>query len=224
MFVFYDWRFPHVYLANNAAYFLFNSCLSFQRLCRLLWGYCLWTEKRLSYVYTLVHDIVCKHVLSVVVLSLTPLNDLRTSPETRARSIQSSIFYRFRDIAGYQSKVADFDPPHLHSATIGGDPGRISRRSLASENQSPWAIVWRCLCDPLFSRFSRTPTCDGQTDRQTDRRTRGHGQYRGCIASRGYNQKEESLIKCTYCTSTAMELTESKQKTRLTECRLQTTN
>jgi len=25
-------------------------------------------------------------------------------------------FYRFRDIAGYLSKVADFDPPHLHSA------------------------------------------------------------------------------------------------------------
>ena len=25
-----------------------------------------------------------------------------------------SIFYRFRDIVGYLSKVADFDPPHLH--------------------------------------------------------------------------------------------------------------
>ena len=25
--------------------------------------------------------------------------------------------YRFRDIAGYLSKVADFDPPHLHSDT-----------------------------------------------------------------------------------------------------------
>ena len=27
-----------------------------------------------------------------------------------------SIFYRFRDMAGYLSKVADFDPPHLHLA------------------------------------------------------------------------------------------------------------
>ena len=26
------------------------------------------------------------------------------------------MFYRFRDIAGYLSKVADFDPPHLHLA------------------------------------------------------------------------------------------------------------
>jgi len=26
----------------------------------------------------------------------------------------SSILYRFRDIASYLSKVADFNPPHLH--------------------------------------------------------------------------------------------------------------
>ena len=38
MFVFYDWPFPHVYFAKNIAYFAFNSWLSFQRLCRLLWG------------------------------------------------------------------------------------------------------------------------------------------------------------------------------------------
>jgi len=38
MFVFYDWPFPHVYYAKNAAYFPFNSWLTFQRLCRLLWG------------------------------------------------------------------------------------------------------------------------------------------------------------------------------------------
>ena len=71
---------------------------------------------------------------------------------------------------------------------IGGDPGRISRRSLASENQSPWAIVWYLwcsLCDPTFKRFSRTPTCDRRTDGH--RRTQAHVQYRGWIASRGKN-------------------------------------
>jgi len=38
--VFYDWPFPHVYFAKNEAdiIFPFNSRLSFQRLCRLLWG------------------------------------------------------------------------------------------------------------------------------------------------------------------------------------------
>jgi len=30
--------------------------------------------------------------------------------------------------------------------------------------------VWRCFCDPAFSRFSRTPTCDRRTDGQTDTR------------------------------------------------------
>ena len=40
MFVFYDWSFSTpVYFAKNVAYFLFNSWLSFQRLCRILWGY-----------------------------------------------------------------------------------------------------------------------------------------------------------------------------------------
>jgi len=47
--------------------------------------------------------------------------------------------------------------------------------------------VWCCLCDLLFSRFSRTPTCDGRTDGRRDGRTQGHGWYRGCIASRGKN-------------------------------------
>jgi len=33
------------------------------------------------------------------------------------------------------------------------------------------ATVRRCCCDPGFSRSSRTPTGDGRTDGQTDRRT-----------------------------------------------------
>jgi len=33
-----------------------------------------------------------------------------------------SIFYCFRDIASYLSKVADFDPPHLHLASPYGLP------------------------------------------------------------------------------------------------------
>jgi len=39
------------------------------------------------------------------------------------------------------------------------------------------SIVW-CLCDPTFSRFSRTPNCD----RQTDGQTQGHTIYSACIA------------------------------------------
>jgi len=47
-----------------------------------------------------------------------------------------------------------------------------------------------CLCDPTFSRFSRTPTCVGRTDRQTDRRTDRHRVMANTAdaASRGKNR------------------------------------
>ena len=40
------------------------------------------------------------------------------------------------------------------------------------------AIVRRCLCDPKFSHFCRSSTCDRQTDGHNDA-------YRASIASRG---------------------------------------
>jgi len=52
-------------------------------------------------------------------------------------------------------------------ASVGGYPVWALPRFLASENWSPWGIVWRCLRYPTFSRFSRTPSCDRRTDRNT---------------------------------------------------------
>ena len=85
--------------------------------------------------------------------------------------------YRFRDIAGYLSKVADFDPPHLHSApSLGVTPVEF-RGDIW--HQKTRVLVWCCLCDPTFSRFSRTPTCDRQTDTDRQRhrqtQTQAHG-------------------------------------------------
>ena len=78
-----------------------------------------------------------------------------------------SILYRFRDIARFCRNSLTLTHPTFAWRPRWGDLGWISRRSLASESQIPWANVRRCLCNPKFSRFSRTPTCYRQTDRQT---------------------------------------------------------
>jgi len=59
---------------------------------------------------------------------------------------------------------------------------------LASENYSPWAIVWYCYVIPRLAvlvEHRLVTDTDRQTDRQTHRQTRAHGYYRGFIASRG---------------------------------------
>jgi len=88
----------------------------------------------------------------------------------------ASILYRFRDIGGYLWKVADFDPPHLHSAPSQGVTPVEFRGDLWHQKTRVPGLSC-CLCDPLFSRFSRTPTCDRhrQIRTQTDRRTQAHG-------------------------------------------------
>jgi len=78
-----------------------------------------------------------------------------------------SIFYRFRDIAGYLSKVADFDPPHLHLAPPQGFTpvkfrGDLSRQKTRVSGLSSGVV---CMI-PNFIRFGRTPTC--ARHRQTD--------------------------------------------------------
>ena len=50
------------------------------------------------------------------------------------------------------------------------------------------ALFFFKLCHEKFSRFDRTPTCDGQKDGQTGRQTdRGSSIYHANIASSGNN-------------------------------------
>jgi len=73
--------------------------------------------------------------------------------------------------------------PCLFITAVGLALLEISPGSLASENQSPWAIVSWSLHDPKFSCVNRYLTCDGHTDGQTDGHTQGHSIYRGSIRS-----------------------------------------
>jgi len=92
---------------------------------------------------------------------------------------------RFRVIASDLSKVANFSlylvPP------LGWSVWVLPSSSASKKLHTLWAIVWRCLRDPTFSRFSRTPTCYRETGRQTGRQTQDYGIYRASMASRGKN-------------------------------------
>jgi len=64
----------------------------------------------------------------------------------------------------FSSKVANFQPQHLH----------LTYLTCIWHFRWGWSllnfVVWRCLHDPTFSHFSRTPTWDRRTDGQTDTR------------------------------------------------------
>ena len=101
-------------------------------------------------------------------------------------------------ISSYMSKVADFDRPHAAFGAPAGEWSRsnfaeiFSNRKLESMNYRVLLFVWSYR--PTFSRFSRTPTCDRQTDGRTDGQTQGHGIYRACIASRGKKLSQQNVV------------------------------
>ena len=75
-----------------------------------------------------------------------------------------SIFYRFRDIADYLSKVADFDPPHLHLA-----PLVEFREDLWLQKTRVPGLSCDVVC--VILRLAVLVEFRLVTDRRTDRRT-----------------------------------------------------
>jgi len=104
--------------------------------------------------------------------AMSPFDRAHTTSYLTLNRNYASILYRFRVIASYSSKVADFNLLHLNLASALGWSGRILRRSLAAGNYSHCAIVWCYLRDRMFSRFDTIPACDGLADRRTDTRWR----------------------------------------------------
>ena len=81
--------------------------------------------------------------------------------------------YRFRDIASYLSKVADFDPPNLHSAP----PQRVTpvafRGDLWRQETRVHGLSCGVLC--VILRLAVLVEHRLVTDSQTDGQTQGHG-------------------------------------------------
>jgi len=85
----------------------------------------------------------------------------------------ASIFYRFRDTAGYLSKVADYDPPAF-GTPVGLYPVEFRGDLWLQKTRVP-----ALSCDVVYVilRLAVLVELRLVTDGQT--------QYRGCIASRG---------------------------------------
>ena len=97
-----------------------------------------------------------------------------------------SILYRFRDIAGYWSKVADFDPPHLHSAPQQGVTPVEFRGDLWRQKTRVPGLSCGVVC--VILRLAVLVELRLVADGHRHRQTLANGQYRGCIASRGKNR------------------------------------
>ena len=74
------------------------------------------------------------------------------------------VLYRFRDTLSYLLKFANFSLPHLHLASPAeGDCVRISKRFLASENESlSWGVI--CIILHLVVLVEHQLVTDTQTD------------------------------------------------------------
>jgi len=100
----------------------------------------------------------------------------------------ASILYRFRISASYLPKVPHFNLLHLHLAPPLG--WRRSNFTIFNIRKLEClTIVWRCLRDPVFSRFWYS-TDVWRTDRRTDMRQR---LIPLCIASRGKKKPQSEL-------------------------------
>jgi len=103
-------------------------------------------------------------------------------------------------MASYLSKVANFNLPHLHLAPPLGVTSFEFCRDLWHQKTTDTGLscgVWHCLRDPTLSPFSRTQTCNRQTDRHD------HGIYHAIWHRIAWQKLEHFLqVWCHYCHQT----------------------
>ena len=108
----------------------------------------------------------------------------------------ASILYRFRVMARFSSKVADFNPPHLHLSPPVGEVIEFEFRcDLWHQKTRVPTNVRHYLRHPTFSSFDTIPECDEHTDRHTHTHTHNDGICRASISSRGKKTTDLSVTK-----------------------------
>ena len=112
-------------------------------------------------------------------MAMSPFDRAHTTSYSTLIETMCLSFAVFRDIAGYLSKVPDFDPPHLHSAPSQGVTPIEFRGDLWRQETRVPGLSCGVVC--VILRLAVLV----KHRLVTDRRTQGHGQYRGCIASHG---------------------------------------
>ena len=80
----------------------------------------------------------------------------------------ASILYRFRDIASYLSKVADFNPSHLHLAPPEGFTLVEFRGDFWLQRVPGLSCGVVCMILRLVVLVEHRLVSDGRTDRRTD--------------------------------------------------------
>jgi len=93
--------------------------------------------------------------------------------KTSYSTLIETILYRFRDIAIYLSKVADFAPPHLHLALSEGVIPMEFRGDLWRQKTRLPGLSCGVVC--VILRLAVLVEHRLVTDRRTDGRTQGHG-------------------------------------------------
>ena len=101
---------------------------------------------------------------------------------TSHSTLTETILYRFRDIASYLSRVADFYPPRLHLVPPFGATPVEFRGDLWHQITRVPELSCGFVCVILWLAVLVEHRL------VTDRRTQGHSIYRACIASRGKNR------------------------------------
>ena len=115
------------------------------------------------------------------------------------------ILHRFREMASYWQKIANFSYPTLVWRPVQGEPFRISGWKLWRKTRGMGLLYGencKILTSTVFARITRVTDgrTDGRTDRQTDRRTYGRNCDSICALSiyavARKNRKQTSVWCC----------------------------